>query len=197
VERAVRELVNWEARGGPATRDDVVRVLEQTAFRARADEPGCVRVIDLLEARTRRFGYVFLLGLEEGTLPRRSVEPPFLTDEARRELEARAPGRRLRRADQLARDRYLFYTACTRPWKRLTLVRQASTDEGRPLEASPFWEEARSLFSVEDVQRATRRRPLSALAWALEDAPSERGGCAPRVVAVDDQADAGPGRGSG
>ncbi len=191
VQRALRELVSWEARGGPATREDVVRALEQTTIRTRSDEPGCVRVIDLLEARTRRFGYVFLLGLEEGTFPRRSVDPPFLTDEARRELETRAPGRRLRRADQLARDRYLFYTACTRPWKRLTLVRAASTDEGRPLEPSPFWEEARSLFSAEDVRRATRRRPLSALAWALEDAPTERERLrALALVAVDDQADA-------
>ena len=68
---------------------------------------------------------VFLLGLEEGSLPRRSRTSPFLDDDARREL-----GGRLERPDQVSRDRYLFYTACTRATRRLYLVREAATDDG-------------------------------------------------------------------
>src|SRR4029079_478515 len=41
-------------------------------------------------------------------------------------------------------------------------------------EPSPFLEEARSLFDPDDVERATTRRPLAALTWPLERAPSER-----------------------
>ena len=53
---------------------------------------------------------------------------------------------RLARPDGVARDRYLFYTACTRPLDRLYLVREAASDDGAPREPSPFWDEARGLF---------------------------------------------------
>jgi ATP-dependent helicase/DNAse subunit B len=131
-------------------------------------------VLDLLRARTRRFRAVFVLGLEEGAFPRHSPETPFLSDDRRRELEERRRGRRLARPDALARERYLFYTACTRARERLTLVREAASDDGRPREPSPFYDEVRSRFTREDVARWTRRRPLSALVWPVDRAPSER-----------------------
>ena len=53
-------------------------------------------------------------------------------------------------------------------------MREAATDDGTPREPSPFWEEVAAVFDRDDVVRATTRRPLSALTWALEDAPSER-----------------------
>ena len=173
VRGVVRELAAWDALGGSAGPDEVVAALERATTYARAREPGRVVVIDLLRARTRRFGYVFVLGLEEGVLPRRSAEAPFVSDEVRAGLETRA-GRRLVRPDQIARDRYLFYTACTRAWRRLSLVREAATEEGRPREASPFYDEVRSRFAEAEVARWTQRRPLSALSWELHAAPTER-----------------------
>ena len=110
-----------------------------------------------------------MIGLEEGSLPRRAPATPFLGDDERRRI-----GGRLRRGDAVSRDRYLFYTACTRPTERLYLVREAASDEGSPREASPFWEEVVALFPAEDVNRWTTRRPLSALTWSLEAAPTER-----------------------
>jgi ATP-dependent helicase/DNAse subunit B len=141
--------------------------------RAAAPEPGRVAVVDLMRARTRRFEVIFVLGLEGGSLPRRGHESPFLGDDARRELDERHRAR-LTRPDQVARDRYLFYTASSRATRRLYLVREAATDEGTPREPSPFWEEARAVFDAEDVARWTRRRPLSHLTWPLEAAPTER-----------------------
>ena len=82
-----------------------------------------------------------MLGLEEGSLPRRGAGSPFLDDEAREKL-----GGRLHRADQVSRDRYLFYTACSRPTRRLYLVRESATD------ANQRWEEAGvgvAVFSLE------------------------------------------------
>src|SRR5437762_4921448 len=76
--------------------------------------------------------------------------------------------------DQVARDRYLFYTACTRATARLYLVREAATDDGMPVAPSPFWDEVVRLFPKEAVERATTRRALSALTWPLDAAPSER-----------------------
>ncbi|MEZ5101439.1 MAG: PD-(D/E)XK nuclease family protein [Thermoleophilia bacterium] len=172
--RALDQLAGWQALGGRVGADELAHALEAARVVLREGVEGRVVVLDLMRARTRRFEAVFVLGLEEGVLPRRSVDSPFLPDERRRELDAAGSRRRLVRADALARDRYLFYTACTRARARLTLVREAATDEGRPLEPSPFWEEVRGCFEPADVERATRRRALSALAWEVRRAPTER-----------------------
>jgi len=165
----VLQLLN-EVGGLAATRDEVIAALERCEVRlSSAGEAGRVAVLDLMRARTRRFEVVFVLGLEEGSLPRRSRTSPFLDDDRRREL-----GGRLERPDQVSRDRYLFYTACTRAVRRLYLVREAATDEGTPREPSPFWEEVAAVFDPDDVAHATTRRPLSALTWPLEEAPSDR-----------------------
>jgi ATP-dependent helicase/DNAse subunit B len=171
--RLLTELERWQALAGELTREDVASALERQTLRPQqGDEPGRVAVLDLRRARTRRFDAVFVLGLEEGSLPRRGTASPFLDDDTRRTLDER--GARLQRPDPVSRDRYLFYTACTRPLERLYLVREAATDDGSPREASPFWEEVQSVFDPEDVRSWTRRRPLSALTWSLEDAPTER-----------------------
>jgi ATP-dependent helicase/DNAse subunit B len=171
-ERALRlldELEQWLRLGGELDREDVVNALDRLTVASAGAERGRVLVTDLERVRTRRLEVAFLLGLEEGSLPRRGGETPFLDDDERRKL-----GPRLRRADPVARDRYLFYTAATRASRRLYLVREAATDEGSPREPSPFWDELRGLFDADDVERATTRRPLSALTWPLEQAPTER-----------------------
>ena len=172
--RLLDELEGWRALGGDLAVDEILAALEHAQVRlGSAGERGRVAVLDVSRARTRRFDAVYLLGLEEGTLPRRSNPSPFLDDDARGELDRRA-GARLTRPDPVERERYLFYTACTRATRRLTLVREAATDEGSPREPSPFWDEAAALFDPEEVRRATRRRPLSQLTWELEAAPTER-----------------------
>jgi len=175
VDDVAGELEEWEELGGRVGHETVVAALERAPVRLPgAREPRRVAVLDLLRGRTRRFEAVYLVGLEEGTLPRRGTETAFLPDDERATLESAGRDRRLVRPDPLARDRYLFYTACTRAWRRLTLAREAATDDGRPREPSPFWDEVRSRFREEDVALWTRRRPLSALAWDLDRAPSER-----------------------
>ncbi len=174
VRRLLDELDGWRLLGAELGPDEVLATLEHAEVRlGSALERGRVAVLDLARARTRRFEVVFLLGLEEGTLPRRSSPSPFLDDEARSALEERARAR-LVRPDPVERERYLFYTACTRATRRLTLVREAATDEGNPREPSPFWDEVEVLFEPDDVRRWTRRRPLSELTWGLEQAPTER-----------------------
>jgi ATP-dependent helicase/DNAse subunit B len=169
--RLLDELEGWERLTGEAlAREELLPALERTTVRgASPGEQGRVAVVDLLRARTRRFEAVFLMGLEEGSLPRRGHVSPFLDDDERRRL-----GARLERPDQVSRDRYLFYTACVRATKRLYLVREAAGDEGSPREPSPFWEEVTSVFQPDDIVRWTRRRALSELTWPLEEAPSER-----------------------
>jgi ATP-dependent helicase/DNAse subunit B len=173
IDRLLTELERWRKLVGELSPEDVAAALERQTLRPlRGDEPGRVAVVDLLRARTRRFDFVFVLGLEEGSLPRRGASSPFLDDDARRLLDDR--GARLLRPDPVGRDRYLFYTASTRPLERLYLVREAATDDGSPREASPFWDEVQAAFDAEDVRRWTRRRALSDLTWNLDDAPTER-----------------------
>ncbi|MEP6893540.1 MAG: PD-(D/E)XK nuclease family protein [Gaiellaceae bacterium] len=160
----------YEAAASALEPVEIIAALERSTVRAvGAGEPGRVAVVDLPHARTRTFDAVFILGLEEGSLPRRGRESPFLDDAQRTAL-----GSRLARPDGVSRERYLFYTACTRATQRLTLVREAASDEGQPREASPFWHEVTRLFPTADVARWTRSRPLSALTWPLEAAPTER-----------------------
>ncbi len=171
AERILVDLAGLaEADGQPPSYEEVVAALERATVRPPASgEKGRVSVVDYERARTRAFDVVFLLGLEEGSFPRRARPSPLLDDDSRREL-----GGRLERTDAVARDRYLFYTACTRAAHRLVLVRAAASDDGVPREPSPFWDDVRSLFDEGEVARATRRRPLSALTWGIESAPSER-----------------------
>ena len=174
VSRLLEELEGWRELAGELAPEEVLAALERLPVRlASAAEPGRVAVLDLLRARTRRFDTVFVLGLEEGSFPRRANPSPFLDDDVRRDLDERSRSR-LVRPDPVSRERYLFYAACTRPSRRLYLVREAATDDGAPRLASPFWDEARALFDPADVTRWTRRRPLSALTWKLEEAPTER-----------------------
>jgi ATP-dependent helicase/nuclease subunit B len=177
LNRLVGELEGWLGLGGSLSQDDIVAALERAPVRTGGNQgegSGRVDVVDLLRARTRRYEVVFVLGLEEGALPRRGEASPFLPDEAARELDDRLRRSRLAKPDPVERDRYLFYTACTRATKRLYLVREAANDEGGPREASPFWDEVRGLFDGDDVRRATSRRPLSALTWPVEQAPTQR-----------------------
>jgi PD-(D/E)XK nuclease superfamily len=174
VARLLTELDGWRELAGELSREEVLAALERLPVAlGRAAEPGRVAVLDLLRARTRRFEAVFVLGLEEGRFPRRADTSPFLDDDARRTLDERTRAR-LVRPETVSRERYLFYAACTRPSRRLYLVREAATDDGAPRPASPFWDEARALFDPADVARWTRRRPLSALTWPLDEAPTER-----------------------
>jgi ATP-dependent helicase/DNAse subunit B len=167
--RLLDELESFATLGEELADEEVLAALERAEVRSSSGERGRVAVLDLMRARTRRFDVVFVLGLEEGSLPRRTRVSPFLDDDARRQL-----GARLERPDQVSRDRYLFYTACTRATRRLYLVREAASDDGTRREPSPFWEEVASVFDEEDVAHATRRRSLSALTWGLEAAPTER-----------------------
>ena len=174
VMRLIEELRGWSELEGSLSTEEVFSAVERAEVRRSSTaEAGRIAVLDLLRARTRRFEVMFLLGLEEGSLPRRGHESPFLGDDARRELDERSRAR-LTRPDQVARDRYLFYTACTRASRRLYLVREAATDDGSPREPSPFWDEVQAVFPKDEVARWTRRRPLSELTWSLEEAPTDR-----------------------
>ena len=122
-------------------RADVLAALERTTVRGeRPGAPGRVAVLDLLRARNAALRHGLRPRARAGGAPaprpRRSRSSTTRRAAALDELR----GARLVRPDAASRDRYLFATACTRPRRRLVLVRQAVGDEGTPREPSPFWE---------------------------------------------------------
>lgn len=174
VHRLLVELEALSSLEPGVGREELLSSLERLTVRGDAPgAPGRVALLDLRRVRTRSFEAVYIVGLEQGSLPRPAHPSPFLDDDARRALQEDS-GARLVRADPASRDRYLFYTACTRPAKRLTLVREAATEEGMVREPSPFWEAVAELYPDDEVRRQTVRRPMSRLTWRLEEAPSER-----------------------
>ena len=170
------ELDGWLERSASALDRRRGASPRSSALEVRAGvggEPGRVAVLDLLRARTRRFEVVFVLGLEEGSLPRRGrgVAVP----RRRRAPRARRRARLDCSADPVARDRYLFYTACTRASRRLYLVREAATDDGAPREPSPFWDDVRALLRRRRRRRARRGAArCRSSTWPLDEAPTER-----------------------
>ena len=157
-------------RGGPSPRTTLIATLERCADARRARPSRAGSPWSISSARApRRFEVVFVLGLEEESLPRRggvAVPRRRGSRAARRSTAACGPG---------GRDRYLFYTACSRPTRRLYLVRESATDEGSPKEASRFWDEVRALPA-----RGSRARDDAAAARA-DVAPR---GCADRPRAA-------------
>ena len=126
---------------------------------ARPAEPGRIAVLDLLRARTRRFEAVFVLGLEEGSLP--AARAPVAVP------RRRAPARARPRGSSAPTRSAATATSSTPPARArrggsISCARRP-TDDGAPREPSPFWHEVAAVFDPEDVARATRRRALSEL----------------------------------
>src|SRR2546423_6715191 len=86
VTRLVNELEGWERLGGSLSLAELVAALERAPGRSASPyEPGRIAVLDLLPARTRPYELGFVLGLEEGSLPRRADGSPVLDHDAPRD----------------------------------------------------------------------------------------------------------------
>ena len=129
---------------------------------------------DPMTIRARRFRAVIVCGLQESEFPLAGSPEPFLSDDRRREL-ARCAGLRLRPNEHLllARERYLFYACVSRATEQLVLSYRSSDEEGNVAAASPFIDDVAELL-VEDWPERRRRRLLSDVVWAPEEAPTAR-----------------------
>ena len=137
-----------------------------------APAPDRVQVARPRDIRARRFQAVFACGLQEGEFPRPPRPEPFLPDEDRRAI-ARASGLALPLRDERpARERQLFYVCASRAERLLALSWRDTDEEGSPQLRSFLVDDVRALFGDRlDEPHATR--PLSAVTWPDEDAPTE------------------------
>jgi hypothetical protein len=162
VLQAVQEI--RQLGGEQPDRAGLIELVARLPVRGVADaDPGRVVVLDLRRARSRRFQAVFVLGLEEGSLPGSGARRLLDSD------AAEAVG--LHRTDPAEADRQLFTSAVTRAWSRLYLARQVASDDGRPIAPSPFLEEVRRLA---DPDTPTVRRGLADVTWPIDRAPDDR-----------------------
>ena len=98
-----------------------------------------VDVMDVLDARSLRYGHVFLLGLGEGQFPYRFLDSP-LVGEADRLAWAKRGVVLDNRGDLTAREMLLFYLAASRADASLTLSYMETDASGKPGAASSFTE---------------------------------------------------------
>ena len=131
-------------------------------------QPDRVCVAEPEAIRARRFEAVFVCGLQEGEFPRGASPEPFLPDEDRRAIAAASGLVLPLREDRLERERFLFYTCCSRAERLLVLSSRSSDEEGNPQPESFFAEDVRDLL----VPAEPLTRSLSEVAWRPEDAPT-------------------------
>jgi ATP-dependent helicase/DNAse subunit B len=164
--RAVVEA-DPRTRLGP---ERVLAVLEELRVHlGEPPQPDRVQVATPEAIRARRFEAVFVCGLQEGEFPSGASPEPFLPDEERRAL-ARAGGLVLPvREDRLDRERFLFYTCCSRAERLLVLSSRSSDEEGNPQAESFFVEDVRDLLAP---GAELRTRSLSEVTWQPEQAPT-------------------------
>ncbi|HEV2437858.1 MAG TPA: PD-(D/E)XK nuclease family protein, partial [Verrucomicrobiae bacterium] len=103
-------------------------------------------------ARNPDLKFALVLGANEGIFPAAPPAPPILTQADRDELEQHnlALGPNLR--DQLARERYLGYVACTRAGEKLCVTFSRHDANGKTLNPSSLITHLRTLFPGLEVE---------------------------------------------
>lgn len=190
VRRALEQLVRL-ARSEPALAPDL-RTLgallgAETVEVGTPPGPGLVTIADPLRLRARRVRLLLLGRMQEGVFPLPAGGDPFLGDAERLAINS-AGGLRLRlREDRLDAERWLLYSAVSRPTERLVLSWHRGDDDGDPRVRSLFVDDVLACFTpaltdgVRDrrlgeigfasAAGGPRQRRLGAAAAALAPAP--------------------------
>ena len=97
-------------------------------------------------ARNPNLKFALVLGVNESVFPAATAAPVILTSSDRAELDAQnaAPGSS--QLDQISRERYLAYIACTRANEKLTLAFSKQSADGKTLNPSPLIAQVKNIF---------------------------------------------------
>ncbi len=121
--------------------------------------PGLVTIADPLRLRARRVRLLLLGRMQEGVFPLPAGGDPFLGDAERLAINA-AGGLRLRlREDRLDAERWLLYSAVSRPTERLVLSWHRGDDDGEPRVRSLFVDDVLACFTPALADRRDRPPP--------------------------------------
>jgi ATP-dependent helicase/nuclease subunit B len=105
-------------------------------------------------SRNSEIKVAIVLGMNESVFPVRSELPALFTEADCIALQERNVALNISARQQLARERYYAYLACTRARERLVLTCALHDFEGTPLNPSPFISRVREIFpslAVENV----------------------------------------------
>jgi ATP-dependent helicase/nuclease subunit B len=105
-------------------------------------------------ARNPTLKFALVLGANEAAFPAAPAAPVILTNSDREELEQQNAALGTSPFDQISRERYLGYIACTRANERLALTFSKQNADGKMLNPSPFVAQLQRVFpqlKVEDV----------------------------------------------
>ena len=97
-------------------------------------------------ARNPNLKFAILLGVNEAVFPAAPAAPVILTNADRDELEKQNASLGANLFDQISRERYLGYIACTRANEKLALTFARQTAEGKTLNPSPFVAQLQRIF---------------------------------------------------
>jgi ATP-dependent helicase/nuclease subunit B len=104
-------------------------------------------------ARNPDLKFALLLGVNESVFPAAPAAPVILTNSDRDELDRQNAALAANRFEQISRERYLGYIACTRANEKLALAFSHQTAEGKALNPSPFITQLQKTFpqlAIED-----------------------------------------------
>jgi ATP-dependent helicase/nuclease subunit B len=104
-------------------------------------------------ARNPDLKFALVLGVNESIFPAATAAPAILTNSDREELENQNAAIGASPLDQISRERYLGYIACTRANQKLALTFARQNADGKTLNPSPFIAQLQRIFpalAVED-----------------------------------------------
>jgi len=103
-------------------------------------------------ARNPDLKFTLVLGVNESVFPATPATPAILTNADRVELEAQNAALGANVFDQISRERYLGYIACTRAGEKLAVTFFRQSAEGKTLNPSPFIAQLQKIFPVLTVE---------------------------------------------
>ncbi len=183
--RRLATLADADARLAPAGAELERMLAEVPVFHGDPPGPGRVTVTTPLRLRARRVRALIVTGLVEHVFPAVARPDPLLGDAERAAINAASGLRLAHHDDVLGRERFLFYSAVSRPTERLVLSWHVADDDGDPLVPSFFLDDVRELLAPAPP---VRRRALGETTWD-GDAPSPR---AARLAVAAARGDAAP-----
>lgn len=103
-------------------------------------------------ARNPDLKFTILLGVNETIFPAAPAAPALLTRADRDELENLAAALGPNLFDQVARERFLGYIACTRASEKLAVCFSRQGEDGGTLNPSPFIGQLRAIFPALEIE---------------------------------------------
>jgi ATP-dependent helicase/nuclease subunit B len=103
-------------------------------------------------ARNPTLKFALVLGVNESVFPAAPAAPLILTSSDRAELEKQNVALGANLFDQISRERYLGYIACTRADEKLALTFSRQSADGKTLNPSPFIAQLQRIFSQLEVE---------------------------------------------